>query len=220
MVNHGPSRGCGTCRQSKVKVVTLFLSIPDDHPSLTYSQCDQTRPICQRCTRLKLHCKGYANVRLRDRRRSIEDSTQPTKQWKSLDVPAPKPAGRSNSLDTKRKISLSLPNAIQQEAVAFFLYKVVPELGIYWKDILPKSHLHMPKDSMMESALLSVAYSFMSLAPSHAYLKPQAIIEYIRATHLVKTKLRDPKMVYDDRMIIVLLVFGLWEVCWLARLAN
>ena len=73
---------------------------------------------------------------------------------------------------------------------------------------------------MLESALLSVAYSFMSLAPSHAYLKPQAIIEYIRATHLVKTKLRDTKMVYDDRMIVVLLVFGLWEVCWPTNQTN
>jgi hypothetical protein len=51
MVNHGPSQGCITCKQRRVK-------------------CDEAKPECRQCQRLSLCCGGYktrpANLKFRD----------------------------------------------------------------------------------------------------------------------------------------------------------
>ncbi|KAJ3460481.1 hypothetical protein MRS44_011348 [Fusarium solani] len=44
MVNHGVSRGCETCKKRRKKI---------------YTQCDETRPSCQRCLKSRRVCPGY-----------------------------------------------------------------------------------------------------------------------------------------------------------------
>lgn len=48
MVNRGPSQGCITCRQRRVK-------------------CDETKPQCKGCLRIGRDCEGYGKKRLRVR---------------------------------------------------------------------------------------------------------------------------------------------------------
>jgi hypothetical protein len=61
MVNVGPSKGCNTCRQRKVK-------------------CDLTRPTCCRCSRLGIECAGYTRrkhaIRFKDQTENISKRYQ------------------------------------------------------------------------------------------------------------------------------------------------
>lgn len=61
MVNRGPSRGCVTCRQRRVK-------------------CDETKPVCRACLRLGLDCAGYARPRLRFKDETVRYMGKPPAQ--------------------------------------------------------------------------------------------------------------------------------------------
>ena len=56
MVNHGPSKGCWTCRKRRIK-------------------CDEARPSCRQCSRLGRECGGYGpDTRKRSIRFKSQDS--------------------------------------------------------------------------------------------------------------------------------------------------
>ena len=78
-----PSRGCRTCRQRRIKVGGP-LEIKTDHhrdarnnfrsrPELTETQCDETRPACNQCTRTRRPCPGYELERVKLQFRNEND---------------------------------------------------------------------------------------------------------------------------------------------------
>ena len=153
------------------------------------------------------------------RSKVFEDFIRPKPERHSHNV-SPRRAIRSRSVGSLEQTSKSLSPDMEEQALRFFFENIVPDLGCYWKDLLTEGRHGSDRQRVLDSALLSVAYSFMSLAPTHSYLKPQAIIEYSKAMHSVKSLLKDPNTRQDDTLIVVLLVFGLWEVRKSMHLRN
>lgn len=115
MVNTGkPSGACGVCRERRIK-------------------CDETKPLCLKCTRSGRTCSGYSHgLKLRDQtqktitkarlgkprtskgqRRSSEDTPVSSNTTKSPVTPASTESAPSPRHKVAKSRSLSLPGVVQ-----------------------------------------------------------------------------------------------------------
>ncbi|RDW72732.1 Zn(II)2Cys6 transcription factor domain-containing protein [Aspergillus mulundensis] len=145
MVNRGPSGGCATCRQRRVK-------------------CDEGKPECRTCGRLKLRCGGY---------RTQSASTNHKFKFRDQTHKFKRPAGASVQRTVKPKClpqasptlhSLSAPDT----AVPFFLLHYAltgrdmeSARGFY--EILVPEYAAQPADSALCLAVSALASETLSL---------------------------------------------------------
>ena len=83
----------------------------------------------------------------------------------------------------------------------------------YWTDSLEAAYSNSPATSVLRKAALALSYSFISLDPRRSSYKRLAISEYIETTRLINVVFQDLSAVYQDELLISLLLLGIWEVC-------
>ncbi|KAH6637095.1 hypothetical protein F5144DRAFT_592057 [Chaetomium tenue] len=164
MVNHGPSKGCSTCRKRRVK-------------------CDEDRPSCRECLRLRRVCGGYGSgektggIRFKDhgtggrllsatsrRGRSRSPRMSTTPEW---------------TRQAARVIPATITPSDESSAVCFFLTSIaglgrsIHSTQGFLEPLFPVVAKEHP-DSVLSAVLTAVATKLWSMwkTPTNSYRTP------------------------------------------------
>lgn len=146
MVNYGPSKGCWTCRQRRVR-------------------CDLAKPDCQRCIRKGQVCGGYQpktqpRIRFKDQTAKFQPSAS-TEQCDAL-------LRNHGAFVSNQSIPAWLPPSEDDFATHFFL-KFIAGLGRSQQstegflELVPGYYAVGKKDSVFNMVLLAVATRFWAM---------------------------------------------------------
>ncbi|ESZ90347.1 hypothetical protein SBOR_9266 [Sclerotinia borealis F-4128] len=203
MVNTGrPSRGCYLCRSRRVK-------------------CDEKKPGCGNCQRMKRQCPGYRpffDVMHHNETNSTQHNTSPTitntaALYKQKSCPNTRDLVEAISNGT-HSIHPPLTAALEERAICFFLanYVLIPH-GPVKHGFLA---FLLPLIKLQPSAMLSDSLSAISLAtfgnqPNAKTLKPKAEQAYSKALRQVTNAISDPKQAAEDTTLAAVLLLCLFE---------
>lgn len=178
-----PSRGCGVCRKASVK-------------------CDERRPKCSRCSRLKKACIGYRQLD----GLAVFDETENTK-FKCL--------RRQERYDRRLghlDFNLS-PESLGEDTIVWYFYSITMAT---LSELDHSYHLHAELPKMYTKSLTRSALRLSTQAIAHAAATQagrstmgSARKSYLTAVSAVSTALQDPcKAVEDETLYAVLLLCG------------
>lgn len=80
-------------------------------------------------------------------------------------------------------------------------------VGSYAEDLSGLYQSEQP-DSLLRCAALAVCFMYISLEPGHMHFRNLAIKEYPRAIRLVRSRLSDPEVAYQDAFLMAMLCLG------------
>ena len=199
-------------------------------------QCDETRPICQRCIKSKRACLGYKDVKgffFRDdteavERKAIASQVRATKQAshessKALvirqhDDPSSSCSSPQSDIDF---ISSSLPQCPEDSAVCYFMTNYVmrsrhPETSRGFMEHLLPFYVSSSSNSPLSFATTATAlYAHRELIPGTAArsaARARAVANYVEALRLINLAIQDPKEAKSDSLLMAVLLLGLYEV--------
>lgn len=210
----GPSKGCYTCRARKVKV-----RVPKqaDAANDNIGQCDESRPVCNRCVKGNRACGGY---------RDLSDQISPSRH------PTPSQASQEGDQVAKSLTKLSIfPGTIlghspeeERNNVTAFVQQIVslPQgqslhagLLTAYPPVLAGLEPHLLALSPLPPALSALFLVFVSDKRDEKYrgAVTGAMASYGKALQLTR-RLMD-ELVEPRRFELVLTIFalGMYEVC-------
>ncbi|KAF5980931.1 hypothetical protein FCOIX_4537 [Fusarium coicis] len=196
MVNHGPSKGCLTCRKRRVK-------------------CDGDRPSCRECLRLRRVCGGYeatkktGGIRFKDQGAGAK-LAPPTSRSRSLRV----------STTPEWAMQAAIPASISPSdeffAVSFFLTSIAG-LGRsfnstqgFLEPLFPAVAKEHP-DSVLSTVLAAVATKLWSLwkSPTETYRTPHP--PFTKALRRLQAALNDPLERSKDSTVLSAILMHFYE---------
>ncbi|KJZ76952.1 hypothetical protein HIM_03829 [Hirsutella minnesotensis 3608] len=205
MVYHGPSRGCGRCRQQRVK-------------------CDQNKPACDRCSRRGIQCPGYrSEVDLIFRNDTRKERTKATK---SPEARVSEPVvhfvrGQDSDRDGSAE-SESIPDTlllpIRDQATCHLLSNFV--LVPYGSNRNTQGFMHylvMLKKSPDVPLHFQYAFDACALASFNNQVsrdtitRKKALNKYIRALSELSTTLRNPTAAQQEATLASTLLCCMFE---------
>lgn len=196
MVNHGPSKGCSTCRQRRVK-------------------CDEDRPTCRECLRLRRVCGGYE---LEKKTRGIRFKNYGTGAM----LLSPTSRFRSPRMSTtpnwtrQAVIPATITPSDESSAVCFFLISIAG-LGRsfhstqgFLEPLLPVVAKEHP-DSVLSTVLTAVSTKLWSLwkNPTNSYRTPHP--PFTRALSRLQAALNDPLERSKDSTVLGAILMHFYE---------
>ncbi|KAF2670780.1 hypothetical protein BT63DRAFT_201125 [Microthyrium microscopicum] len=207
MVNRGvPSKACGLCRTRKIK-------------------CDQSRPACSQCIRVRAECPGYRNpfdLLFRDETRKVEEKSrsaaaagtfgstnaQPVAIMAIPSSPAIFLASRPSKQNLLHSIS---PTATELVLPLFFNYFTVDDTasGHSLLSFLPPK-LSTAPDDPLSAAVLAVGYSILAnvtRSPDRLNLARQQYATAVRTTCTAIEKSSPPQSCEVVRVILMLALY-------------
>ncbi|KAI8655924.1 hypothetical protein NCS55_01245800 [Fusarium keratoplasticum] len=209
MVNRGRSGGCVTCKERRVK-------------------CDEAKPECRSCQRLKLRCGGYdrpkpKNVRLKFRNQNYKFCTN-TNQGVDPHGPdvvkaATSPSQSSESdvqdLEVMRTLTsrrLSEPDT----AVPFFLghyARIGRDMGStrgFFEMLIP-AYFSQQQESALSLAVSALASEILSMwrGDTNSFRLPQR--SYSRAITRLRAAIQDPTERAKPATVLAILVLQTYE---------
>lgn len=211
MVNTGrPSKGCASCKERRVKVrsdTSALLTWPKTNtPGLPYlMQCDEQKPFCGRCIRLKITCAGYADPwalthRQQDARvaEMVRKRVQKAQQRRA-GAPAAPPLART--LHVSPEIS-SLPKFIDDYS---------SRSGIFFLECLEDRYPSGPA-SYLSDAIHATALASISRQQCQAGLMVCARRSYGKAVTGIRSIIHQGALVADDSVLVAMFVLGMFQV--------
>ncbi|OAP56352.1 hypothetical protein AYL99_09531 [Fonsecaea erecta] len=203
-----PSKGCERCRQRKVK-------------------CDEGRPGCLKCAKLKQNCPGYRNldeVRIRDeservahRHRQEDNSSevwipqQPLAQslWHTT------PAGCfATSPQASMTIEYPLSPSSHALGANFFFAKYSPNDGSSFRNYhawLIQSYSEQGPNNVLRKAIEAVGMAGLSNVFYAPNVKSQARAQYFAALVSMQQALNDPAQAVSDATFMALMLLAFFE---------
>ncbi|KAF5604224.1 hypothetical protein FPCIR_973 [Fusarium pseudocircinatum] len=196
MVNHGPSKGCLTCRKRRVK-------------------CDGDRPSCRECLRLRRVCGGYESKKKTNGIR-FKDQGTGTK----LPLPTSRSRSPQKSMRPECTMQAAIPATISPSdesfAVSFFLTSIA-SLGRsfnstqgFLEPLFPTVAKEHP-DSVLSTVLTAVSTKLWSLwkSPTNTYRTPHP--PFTRALSRLQAALNDPLERVDDSTVLSAILMHFYE---------
>ncbi|KAK3294207.1 uncharacterized protein B0H64DRAFT_361522 [Chaetomium fimeti] len=199
MVNHGPSKGCSTCRKRRVK-------------------CDGDRPSCRECLRLRRVCGGYelekktGGIRIRFKHQGTG----------ARQVLSPTSRSRSPRMSTTPEwtrqavIPATITPSDESSAVCFFLTSIA-SLGRslhstqgFLEPLFPVVAKEHP-DSVLSTVLTAVATKLWSMwkTPTNSYRTPHP--PFTRALSRLRAALNDPLERSKDSTVLGAILMHFYE---------
>ncbi|KAF5685649.1 Zn2-Cys6 binuclear cluster domain-containing protein [Fusarium denticulatum] len=196
MVNNGPSKGCLTCRKRRVK-------------------CDEERPSCRECLRLRRVCGGYESkkktngIRFKDQGTGAKllPSTSRSKSPRKSMTP---------ELTMKAVIPALISPNDESFAVSFFLTSIAG-LGRsfnstqgFLEPLFPAVAKEHP-DSVLSTVLTAVATKLWSLwkSPTNTYRTPHP--PFTKALSRLQSALNDPLERLKDSTVLSAILMHFYE---------
>jgi hypothetical protein len=183
-------RGCDACRKQKKKV-RLFKLLRKFALAESATQCDQVRPACSRCGRLKIPCVGAG-----ERRFKFKDQSVVVKSTKHVG----KPIGRRELSPTSEYISdvdvalLSIPyNETMRIANAFISTLEVSDLRYsvsYYGAFLKYVPQRLGTNQALDAAVQALASASSCLRTREN--STQVLVQYGNALKALRLSLSDP----------------------------
>ncbi|KAF5545698.1 hypothetical protein FNAPI_9064 [Fusarium napiforme] len=196
MVNHGPSKGCSTCRKRRVK-------------------CDEGKPSCRECLRFRRVCGGYESkqktggFRFRDQGAGA-NLLQPTSRSRSPHLSI-KPG-----LTLQAAIPATISPSDESFAVSFFLTSIAG-LGRsfnstqgFLEPLFPAVAKEHP-DSVLSTVLAAVATKLWSMwkSPTNTYRTPHP--PFTKALRRLQAALNDPIERSKDSTVLSAILMHFYE---------
>ncbi|KAB5522151.1 hypothetical protein GE09DRAFT_1155251 [Coniochaeta sp. 2T2.1] len=186
------SKGCERCRQRKVR-------------------CDQRKPSCLKCEKVKTQCPGYRNltdVLFRDESAKI---AQRVRIISKEDVPQPS----SDPLPLHPISLIAIPQPLSQplteHASAFFFTKYYSCDGEGPQAWLARTYPILPKDNALRAVIEAAGMAGISNVYHAPSLAARSKQQYGIALDALKKSLSDPKEAVKDETLMTVNLFGLFE---------
>ncbi|EEU41880.1 uncharacterized protein NECHADRAFT_96887 [Fusarium vanettenii 77-13-4] len=211
MVNRGRSGGCVTCKERRVK-------------------CDEAKPECRSCQRLKLRCGGYnrpkpkpkyAKLRFRDQNYKFCTNTNQDVDSNDRDVVkvATSPSQSSESDVQHRQVARALTSRRPSEpdtAVPFFLghyARIGRDMGStrgFFEMLIP-AYFSQQQESALSLAVSALASEILSMwrGDTNSFRLPQG--SYSRAITRLRTAIQDPTERAMPATMLAILVLQTYE---------
>lgn len=208
MVNRGPSAGCLTCKQRRVK-------------------CDEAKPECRACVRLALRCEGYtrptryARLKFKDQNHKFGTEIRHTVDATNGDVsqasnsPSRLPDFGVHRRDVERTPTLrSLSNP--DTAVLFYLYNYA-SLGREMEstrgffELLIPTYFAQPQDSALSLAVSALASEVWLMWLHHPSSFRTSRGSYTRAIASLRNATQDPMKRDQPATALAALVLQTYE---------
>ncbi|KAF2095425.1 hypothetical protein NA57DRAFT_79152 [Rhizodiscina lignyota] len=206
-----PSKACGLCRFRKIK-------------------CDEKRPECTQCIRLKAKCPGYRDpldLKFKDQGKVIEQRMNRRQQLEasssaSISFAAPEASSTVLS-NSSRRVDRQAPSLTVQrvspsiEALVtpfFFSYFFADDAvnGRLLIPCLPRTMREAEKDDALSLAISCVGHAVLSNVRS----SPQEIMAsrqtYANAVRLTSAALQEPASCNAYNMIMTIILLAMFEV--------
>lgn len=186
MVNHGPSKGCWTCRKRRVK-------------------CDEGRPSCHQCSRLGRDCGGYGPD---TRTRSIRFKSQGSFSQSS--------SSESRSRTRTDIVPATIVLSDESTAICFFLTSIVglgrgfKSTQGFLEPLLPVVANEHPNSvlSTVVSAVSTKIWGFWK-NPLRSYESPHS--PFTRALVHLQAALNDPVERSKDSTVLSVILMHFYE---------
>ncbi|KAF5696474.1 hypothetical protein FMUND_15680 [Fusarium mundagurra] len=191
MVNHGPSKGCSTCRKRRVK-------------------CDEHRPRCRECLRLRRVCGGYESNKKTGGIRFKDQGILPTSRVRSPRT------SKTPEWPMQAVIPTTISPSDESFAVCFFLTSVAG-LGRsfnstqgFLEPLFPAVAKEHP-DSVLSTVLTAVSTKLWSLwkTPTNTYRTPHP--PFTRALICLQAALNDPLERAKDSTVLSAILMHFYE---------
>lgn len=233
-----PSRGCQTCRSRRIKVCQFaqaFYLIYNAHVS---SQCDETRPSCNQCTRSGRKCKGFKTepgvlpfrsqneyasglVEARESRRRSAPPTVSSQPPSAAVVGYERASGSSTTETVSMDLAevpapLNVPRELQ--AFTYFAHKYIegPDPGTLqlWTFLnRHKLQYEFPDpSSSLGLALGAISFAFFSRTRDVPGAVRSGHLRYVQALSKTKETLSDPQQIITDEALLTVMVLNAYEV--------
>ena len=188
MVNRGPSKGCVTCKQRRVK-------------------CDEAKPECQMCRRLGLRCGGYRRKNV-----SLKFKDQSHKFY-STEASASRAIGfHDRTVSPSPHQQLSEPDT----SVSFFLgnyasigRRMGSARGFY--EVLIPVYCSQPQNSPLSLAVTAVASEVLSLWRHDGSEFRSTRKNYARAVTHLRTAIQDRRERGNPATLLAVLTLQLYD---------
>ena len=96
--------------------------------------------------------------------------------------------------------------------MSYFFGHVLPCIPGYYLDYLPLLFADQRTPPLVKRAAMAVAYSYISHERSRSDLKFQAMKEYTNTVHVVQSVITKPRIIHSDGLLMIILLFLVWEV--------
>ncbi|KAJ4310334.1 hypothetical protein N0V84_011017 [Fusarium piperis] len=209
MVNRGRSAGCVTCKERRVK-------------------CDEAKPVCRSCQRLKLRCGGYnrskpKHVRLKFRDQNYKFRTSTNQDVDSHDwgvVKAETKPSRSSEPDVQDlEVMRALTSRRLSEpdtAVPFFLghyarigRDMASTRGFF--EMLIPAYFSQQQESALPLAVSALASEILSMWRQDANSFQSTHKSYSRAITRLRTAIQNPTERGRPATVLAVLVLQIYE---------
>ncbi|KAH7359390.1 hypothetical protein B0T11DRAFT_286256 [Plectosphaerella cucumerina] len=184
MVNTGrPSRGCTSCKERKVK-------------------CDEQKPSCSRCIRLKITCAGYADswtLSLRQQDAHVAELVRRRVQK----------AQRRRAEDPNPVVQ-TLQISPEASSLPRFFHDYCSRSGITFLECLADSY-SSGSGSCLPYAIDATALASLSRQQHQTDLMADARTSYGKAITGLREAIHQQSLVKDDSVLITLFVLGMFQ---------
>lgn len=210
------SRGCLNCKEGRVKVgIFGLLKFPLVAPcSQSPDQCDEEKPACSRCRRLKYVCPGYPDqwtlvlrqqdthakehVRNRVERAQRRRAEAGGGQLQGRNITSPSPAWTPF-------VGPETPSVYK------FFTDYTSRSGIDYLTSLKDCYALQPA-SCLANAIHAAALASVARQRSEVGLMDRARLTYGKTIREVNRVIQDDVLVRDDSVLVALFVMGLFQV--------
>ncbi|KAM6516110.1 hypothetical protein FALCPG4_014292 [Fusarium falciforme] len=207
MVNRGRSGGCVTCKERRVK-------------------CDEAKPECRSCQRLKLRCGGYNRpkpkpkyAKLKFRDQNYKFCTNTNQHDRDVVKAATSPSPSSGSDVQDREVVRALTSRRLSEpdtAVPFFLghyARIGRDMGStrgFFEMLIP-AYLSQQQESALSLAVSALASEILSMWRGEANSFRSSCKSYTRAITRLRTAIQDPTERAKPATMLAILVLQTYE---------
>ncbi|KAJ4156693.1 hypothetical protein NW754_008336 [Fusarium falciforme] len=207
MVNRGRSGGCVTCKERRVK-------------------CDEAKPECRSCQRLKLRCGGYNRpkpkpkyAKLKFRDQNYKFCTNTNQHDRDVVKAATSPSPSSGSDVQDREVVRALTSRRLSEpdtAVPFFLghyARIGRDMGStrgFFEMLIP-AYLSQQQESALSLAVSALASEILSMWRGEANSFRSSCKSYTRAITRLRTAIQDPTERAKSATMLAILVLQTYE---------
>ncbi|KAF4821679.1 hypothetical protein CGCTS75_v010997 [Colletotrichum tropicale] len=210
------SRGCLNCKEGRVKVgIFGLLKFPLVDPcSQSPDQCDEEKPACSRCRRLKYVCPGYPDewtlvlrqqdthakehVRKRVERAQRRRAESGGGQLQGRNITSPPPAWTPF-------VGPETPSVYK------FFTDYTSRSGIAYLTSLKDCYALQPA-SCLANAIHAAALASVARQRSEVGLMDRARLTYGKAIREVNRAIQDQGLVRDDSVLVSLFVMGFFQL--------
>ncbi|RSL73798.1 hypothetical protein CEP54_000048 [Fusarium duplospermum] len=209
MVNRGRSGGCVTCKERRVK-------------------CDEAKPACQACQRLKLHCGGYnrpkpkpkpkyAKLKFKDQNYKFCTNTNQNDRGVIKAATSPSPSSESDAQDQEVMTTLTSRRLSEPDtAVPFYLdhyARIGRDMGStrgFFEMLIP-AYFSQKQESALSLAVSALASEMLSMWRGEANNFGSTCKSYSRAITRLRTAIQDPIERGNPATVLAILVLQTYE---------